>query len=405
MAKIPIIVGLEIGTAKVCVVVAEAAPGDETRILCVGQADSRGVRKGEIVDFDAAHESLRDAIADAESKSDVSIRSAYVGISGGHVTSLNNRGVVHLPGDRNEISEDDVAEVKLRAGEVSIPTTNAFLHNFIQQYRVDGRDGVMNPVGMLGHKIEADYHIVHGVRNRIQNTIRLVREVPLEVDDVVFSGLASALAVLDREQRERGALVIDIGGGTTDYVIYRDGAVHDSGCIAVGGDHITNDISMGLRIPMGRAERIKIDEGGAVLGTCMPDERIHLRGEPGFAARDIEREMLHQVIHYRLREIFELLKKRFDDDRHLDYIGAGVVLTGGSSQMPGIQHLAEDVFGVPVQPAQAPPVTGLTSALSNPQISTAIGLVEYARLVQEEHPAEGWWQRVRHRFARALGSR
>ena len=405
MAKNPIIVGLEIGTTKVCVVVAEAAPGDETRILCVGQADSRGVRKGEIVDFDAAHESLRDAIADAESKSDVTIRSAYVGITGGHVTSLNNRGVVHLPGERNEISEDDIAEVKLRAGEVSIPTNNAFLHNFIQQYRVDGRDGVMNPVGMLGHKIEADYHIVHGVRNRIQNTIRLVREVPLEVDDVVFSGLASALAVLDREQRERGALVIDIGGGTTDYVIYRDGAVHDSGSIAVGGDHITNDISMGLRVPMARAERLKIDEGGAVLGTCMPDEKIHLRGEPGFAARDIEREMLHQVIHYRLREIFELLKKRFDDERHLDYLGAGVVLTGGSSQIPGIQHLAEDVFGIPVQPAQSPPLSGLTSGLANPQISTALGLVEYARLVQDEHPTEGFWLRMKHRFSRALGSR
>ena len=405
MARNPIIVGLEIGTTKVCVVVAEVVPGDETRILCVGQADSRGVRKGEIVDFDAAHESLRDAIADADSKSDVSIRSAYVSITGGHVTSLNNRGVVHLPNDRNEISEEDVAEVKLRAGEVSIPTNNAFLHNFIQQYRVDGRDGVMNPVGMLGHKIEADYHVVHGVRNRIQNTIRLVREVPLEVDDVVFSGVASALAVLDREQRERGALVIDIGGGTTDYVIYRDGAVHDSGSIAVGGDHITNDISMGLRIPMARAERIKIDEGGAVLGTCMPDEKIHLRGEPGFAARDIEREMLHQVIHYRLREIFELLKKRFDDERHLDYIGAGVVLTGGSSQIPGIQHLAEDVFGVPVQPAQVLAATGLASALTNPQLSTAIGLVEYARLVQEEHPSEGWWMRMKHRFARALGSR
>ena len=405
MARNPIIVGLEIGTTKICVVVAEAAPGDETRILCVGQADSRGVRKGEIVDFDAAHEALRDAIADAESKSDVTIRSAYVGISGGHVTSLNNRGVVHLPGERNEISDEDVAEVKLRAGEVSIPTNNAFLHNFIQQYRVDGRDGVMNPVGMLGHKIEADYHIVHGVRNRIQNTIRLVREVPLEIDDVVFSGLASALAVLDREQRERGALVIDIGGGTTDYVIYRDGAVHDSGCIAVGGDHITNDISMGLRVPMARAERLKIEEGGAVLGTCLPDEKIHLRGEPGFAARDIEREMLHQVIHYRLREIFELLKKRFDDERHLDYLGAGIVLTGGSSQIPGIQHLAEDVFGIPVQPAQTPPLSGLTSALANPQISTALGLVEYARLVQDEHPTEGFWQRMKHRFSRALGSR
>ncbi len=263
-------VGLEIGTSKICVVVGESRPDGTMKILGVGQAPSRGVRKGEIVDFETAMKCVHEAVVDAEQKSDVMIRSVYVSVAGAHIESFNNRGCVTLPEERDEIDEQDIEDVKVNAREVSIPAPNAFLHSIIQHYHVDGQDGVLNPVGMLGQKLEADFHIIHGVRTRIQNTIRCVKELPLEVEDVVFSALASAQVVLTQHQKNLGALVVDIGGGTTDYILYVDGAVKQSGVLAIGGDHITNDISMGLRIPMARAEKLKIEEGGCILGNCLP---------------------------------------------------------------------------------------------------------------------------------------
>src|ERR1700730_2666862 len=265
MASSDLMVGLEIGTSKICVVVGESRPDGTVKILGVGQAPSRGVRKGEIVDFETAMKCVHEAVVDAEQKSDVMIRSVYVGAAGGHIQSFNNRGCVMLPEDRDEIDEQDIEDVKINAREVSIPAQNAFLHSIIQHYHVDGQDGVLSPVGMLGGKLEADFHIIHGVRTRIQNTIRCVKELPLDVEDVVFTALASAQVVLTQQQKNLGALVIDVGGGTTDYILYVDGAVKQSGVIAIGGDHITNDISMGLRIPMARAEKLKIEEGSCTL--------------------------------------------------------------------------------------------------------------------------------------------
>jgi cell division protein FtsA len=199
--------------------------------------------------------------------------------------SFNNRGCVALPDERDEIDEQDVEDVKINAREVSIPAQNAFLHSIIQHYHVDGQNGVLNPVGMLGQKLEADFHIIHGVRTRIQNTIRCVKELPLDVEDVVFTPFAAAQVVLTQHQKNIGALVIDIGGGTTDYVLYVDGAVKQSGVLAVGGDHITNDISMGLRIPMTRAEKLKIEEGSTILGNCLPGETVLLKDDSGFAGK------------------------------------------------------------------------------------------------------------------------
>ena len=400
MSKENIVVGLEVGTSKVCVVVADVRPDGSLKVLGVGQSPSLGVRKGEIVQLESVHKCVRDAIADAEQKSDVSIRKAYVGITGGHISSFNNRGVLELPEGREEIDEDDLEEAKRVAREVNIPSQNAFLHTIIQHYYVDGQDGVLTPVGMLGHKLEADYHIVHGVRTRIQNTIRCVKDIPLEVLDVVLNALASAQVVVSQNQKNLGVLVIDIGGGTLDYLLYVDGAVKQSGVLAVGGDHLTSDISLGLRIPLGRAERLKIDEGSAILGNSLPGETIYLQPEPGFAGREVERETLNSIIHSRLREAFELLKRQLESEPHLRYLGAGAVLTGGCSLMHGINHLAEEVLGLPVQPAQPPPLQGVTSALSNPQLSTALGLIKYAQFSQMEQPEPTLWSRLRGLFGR-----
>src|SRR2546429_2316267 len=386
MASCDLIVGLEIGTSKICVVVGETRPDGTLKILGVGQAPSRGVRKGEIVDFETAMKCVHEAVVDAEQKSDVMIRSVYVAVAGGHIQSFNNRGCVMLPEERDEIDEQDVEDVKVNAREVSIPAQNAFLHSIIQHYQVDGQDGVLNPVGMLGEKLEADFHIIHGVRTRIQNTIRCVKELPLEVEDVVFTALASAQVVLTQHQKNLGALVVDVGGGTSDYILYVDGAVKQSGVLAVGGDHITNDISMGLRIPMTRAEKLKLTEGGVTLGNCLPGETILLKDDSGFAGKEIERETLNTIIHLRLRETFELLKRKLDEEPFINYIGEGIFITGGCSHLKGIDQLAEEIFEMPAHVTHAQTLSGLTSAAENPQFSTGIGLLKYAQAVQVDRP-------------------
>ncbi|HEX8373040.1 MAG TPA: cell division protein FtsA [Chthoniobacterales bacterium] len=389
MARDDIVVGLEIGTSKICVVVAEDQEDGTIKILGVGQVPSRGIRKGEIVDFDTAQQCLHDALVDAEQKSDIEIDNVFVGITGSHILSFNSRGVVTIPEEKGEIDEEDIANVKASAIEVSIPGENSFLHQILQHYYIDDREGVLNPVGIFGGKLEADYHIIHGIRNRIHNTLRCVREIPLKVADVVLNGLASAQVVLDQEQKNLGALVLDIGGGTTDYVLYHDGAVRQSGVLAVGGDHITNDISMLLKIPMARAERLKIEEGSVILGNTMPGEKVLLKDETGFAGREIEREKLNTIIHMRMKETFELLLHRLENDPKFDMVGSGVHITGGCSLLKGIDHLASEVFGMEATLTHARTMAGITSAFQNPQYSTAIGLVKYAQAVRSEQPHEG----------------
>jgi cell division protein FtsA len=400
MASSDLMVGLEIGTSKICVVVGEGRPDGTIKILGVGQAPSRGVRKGEIVDFETAMKCVHEAVVDAETKSDVMIRSVYVGVSGAHIQSFNNRGLVTLPDDRDEIDEQDIEDVKINAREVSIPAQNAFLHSIIQHYHVDGQEGVLNPVGMLGQKLEADFHIIHGVRTRIQNTIRCVKELPLEVEDVAFTALASAQVVLTQHQKNLGALVIDIGGGTSDYILYVDGAVKQSGVLAVGGDHITNDISMGLRIPMTRAEKLKIEEGSVILGNALPGETILLKDDSGFAGKEVERETLNTIIHLRLRETFELLRRKLEEEPFINYIGEGIFITGGCSHLKGIDNLAEEVFELPARVAHAQTMSGLTSAFENPQLSAAIGLIKYAQAMQSDRrPTRGFSRLIKGLFS------
>jgi cell division protein FtsA len=402
MGRDNITVALEIGTSKICVVVGESNPDGSIKILGVGQVPSRGVRKGEIVDFETASKCVHDALVDAEDKSDVMIRSVYVGITGAHISGFNNRGAVNIPEDQDEIELKDFEQVQSNAREVSIPAQNAFLHSILQHYYVDGQDGVLNPIGMFGRRLEADFHIIHGIRTRIQNTIRCVKEIPLDVEDVVFNPFAAAQVVLDQNQKNLGALMIDIGGGTMEYIVYVEGAVKQSGVLAIGGDHITNDISMGLRIPMARAERLKIEEGSVTLGNSLPGETILLKDDCGFAGREVERETLNTIIHMRMREAFELLKRELEQEPFLNYLGAGVLLTGGCSQLKGIDHLAEEIFGMPVHVTRAQAMSGLTSAFENPQLSTAIGLIKYAQAVQSDRP-RGWFSRIRRSLPNLFG--
>jgi cell division protein FtsA len=397
MARDHILVGLEIGTSKICVVVGDSKPDGSIKILGVGQAPSRGVRKGEIVDFDTAQKCVHEALVDAEEKSDVMIQSVYLGVTGAHIASFNNRGLVRIPEDQDEITEVDCDNVRLSAREVSIPSQNMFIHSILQHYYIDGQEGVLNPVGMMGNKLEADFHIIHGIGTRVKNAVRCVKEIPLEVEDVVFNPLAAAQVVLNQHQKNLGALAIDIGGGTTDYLMYVDGAVRQSGSLGIGGDHITNDISMGLRIPMARAEKLKIDEGSVTLGMALPGETVTLKDDSGFAGKEVERETLNTIIHMRMRETFDLLKRQLEAGGDLHLLGAGIFITGGTSLLRGIDHLAQEIFELPVHITHAQTMSGLTSAFENPQFSTAIGLIKYAQAVQMDRPS-GWLSKFTQRL-------
>ena len=385
MAKSKIYAGLEIGTSTICVVVGEVLGNGSIKILGVGQAPSRGVRKGEIVDFETAQTCLNDALVEAEEKSDVEISNVYLAVSGSHIESLCNKGSIRIPevDGVNEITEEDLDEVREIARDIKLPPENVFLHSIIRDYYVDGQEKVQNPVGRQGQVVEADYHIIHGIKTRLQNTIRCVREIPINVEEVVFSPIAAAQVMLKRDDKDRGALLIDIGGGVTDYVMYSGGSVAQSGCIGVGGDHITNDISVVMKIPLTRSERLKIDHGSA-LPQSDEDSSIVLDDDPLKSGLEIDKELLNQIINARATEIFEQLKDRITKHDNLDTLGAGVFLTGGASKLKDIDKLAEDILGLPVSLARISSMSGASAPFENPQLATAMGLIRYAQMIESD---------------------
>jgi cell division protein FtsA len=386
----------------VCAVVAECRRDGEIRLLGVGESPSRGVRKGEIVDFQNASKCVHDALADAEERSDHEISSVWLAVTGSHLQSYNNRSSVTMP-EETEITEKEIGDVELKGKEITIPKENVILHSIVQRYYVDGQEGVIDPLGMLGTKLEADYHIVHGVMTRIQNTIRCVKEFGIEVEEVVANSIAASQIVLDEAQKQAGVAVVDIGGGVTDYVVFLDGAVRHSGVIALGGDHITNDLCIGLRIPITRAEKLKIEEGSALLDNIPPGDRITLKNDTGFSGKEIDREMLNMIIHARVAELFTIVHKRIQEQVPEHLLGAGVLLTGGCSLLRGVREVAESVFDAPVNLAHAHAVSGPTSAFQNPQLSTCLGLVKYAQAVHSGMPPESLLEKVTKLFNFKLG--
>jgi cell division protein FtsA len=401
MARSHLHVGLEIGTTKVAAVIAETRSDGLLRIIGSGEVPSRGVRKGEIVDLGKITLCLTDAVSEAEEKADREIAEVVASVTGAHLDSLNNRGGVPIPDDRDEIEEEDIHEVEQSALDVSIPPGNVFLHTIIQHYYVDGQEGVSSPLGMLGRKLEAEFHIVHGTKTRIQNSLRCIREANLKVTSVVMSAVASAHAVLEQSDREGGVLVIDIGGGTTDYILFREGSVRQSGVLAVGGDHVTNDISIGLRVPTKWADKLKVEEVDVAPGATAARGTVQIE-DPTFAGGEIERSNLNKVAEARVREIFTLLKRRLNFDRQAPFISSGVVLTGGTAELKGIAALASDVFGVPARTASPRPLMGPTALFESPRWSTAVGLVLYAQATQEALAGVSVFDRLRTKISRFI---
>lgn len=391
-------VGLEIGTSKTCLVVGEVKADSAVRILGIGETKSAGVRKGEIYDFSQTRACLKDALAKAEDASDVEIGSVFLAITGSHIAGVNNRGTFRLPDGEPVVAPEHVEEARAIARDVHIPQDHVYVHPIIRSYWLDGLEHSTTPVGLFGKTVEADFHVVHGIGTRIQNSIKLVRETPLEVDEVVFAPIATAQMALDREQRERGALVIDIGGGTTDYALYLGGVITASGCIPVGGDHITNDIHLVTGLPFSKAERLKITEGDASADPVRSVGNAKLDDERGFAEVEVSRAVLNEVIRQRLEETLRLVKQRLPAGS-VDSIGSGIYLTGGTSLMRGFSELAFEVFGRDIYRPELPEISGVQANFKDPRYATAIGLIRYAQILETERAAPpGFFGRIGRLF-------
>ncbi|TSA40416.1 MAG: cell division protein FtsA [Verrucomicrobiales bacterium] len=382
-----IMVGLEIGTSKVCVVVGDLNDEGALNIVGVGQSKSRGVRKGEIVDARVVEEDVRHALTEAEQMADVEIRSVYLGVSGGHIRGFNNRGVHPVVSADREISEYDVQDVVKNAKAINLPQDNTVLHAIRQHFLVDGQDGVKDPVGMLGARLEVDVHVIHGHLNRLQNAIRVVKGMQLEVEEVVFNGLASSLAVLSPAQKELGSLVIDMGGGTTNYVVYSGGVIKHSGVLAVGGDHLTNDLAFGLKVPQSRADQLKIENGHALMDESIQGQKMNITSDLGLPLNTINLGHLRRIMSLRLEETFQLIAQDVEQAGLLEYLRAGVFLCGGGSRVPEVARLAEQILQLPVTIGRTTTVNGLKSSLDKPEFATGIGLVKFASLKSRQRDA------------------
>jgi cell division protein FtsA len=385
----PIIVGLEIGTSKICAVVGEIHDGNGLNIIGIGQARSRSVRKGEVAEPAIVEEDVRKAIVEAEQMANVEVRSVYLGVTGNHIRGFSNHGVHPVVSADREISDEDVQDVVKNAKAINLPMENSVIHAIRQHFQVDAQTGILNPVGMFGAKVEVDVHVVHGRVDRLKNSIAVVKSLQLDVEEVVFNGLASSLSLLSNEQKELGSLVIDIGGGTTDYAVYVDGIIKHTGVLAVGGDHISNDLAYGLKVPLGRAEQLKLEHGSAVLEPDVKGKVIELPGQLGLPSKTINLEHLRRIMALRIEEIFELIEREIAPLGWLDRLHAGVFICGGGARIPQIQVVAENIFQLTSFLGKTSSISGLKSALDQPEFATAIGLVKFGSLQQKRKPAGG----------------
>ncbi len=376
MPKSTIVVGLETGTSKICTAVGELSETGALSIIGLGQARSRGVRKGEITDYDQATEDIRNAVVEAEQMADVEIRSVYLGVSGNHIRGFNSRGVHPVVSADREIVEADVQDVVKNAKAINLPAENHVIHVVRQHFVVDGQDQIQNPVGMVGARLEVDVHVVHGQFNRLQNAIRAVKSLQLEVDNIFFNGLATAMAVLSPEDKELGTVLIDVGAGCTEYAVCHDGIVKQTGVLAVGGEHVSYDLACGLKVPLGKAEQLKISHGAALVNPAIKGHTFCPTNQHGLPETPINLEHLRLIMKARLQETFEIVAGDIANAGLMAHLRGGVQLCGGGARTPEIQQLAEQVFGLPVRLGRTTAISGLKSALDQPEFATAIGLVK-----------------------------
>ena len=370
-----LVVGLDIGTSKVLAIVGGTCPTGEIEIMGVGHHPSRGMKKGVVVNIESTVQSIQRAIEEAELMAGCQIHSVYAGIAGSHINSFNSHGIVAIKD--KEVAGGDVGRVIEAARALAIPTDQKILHILPQEYVIDNQDGVREPQGMCGVRLEAKVHIVTGAVSAAQNIIKCVRRCGLEVDDVVLEQIASSTSVLTEDEKELGVCLADIGGGTTDISVFTEGAIRHTAVIPIAGDQVTNDIAVALRTPTQHAEDIKMKYGCALTELARRDETIQVPSVGDRPPRKLSRQTLAEVIEPRIEELYGLILAELRRSGFEEVIGSGVVLTGGSSKMMGMIDLAEEVFHMPVRLGVPQYVGGLTGVFHNPIYATGVGLVLY----------------------------
>jgi cell division protein FtsA len=372
-----VIVGLDIGTSKVVALVGEITADGSIEVIGLGSQPSRGLKKGVVVNIESTVQSIQRAVEEAELMADCEINAVYAGIAGSHVRSLNSHGVVAIR-DR-EVTPGDVEHVIDAAKAVAIPADQRILHVLPQEFIIDGQEGIRDPIGMSGVRLEAKVHIVTGADSAAQNIIKCVQRCGLVVEDVVLEQLASSYAVLTDDEKELGVCLVDVGGGTTDIAVFSSGAIRHTAVIPIAGDQVTNDIAVSMRTPTQYAEDIKIRYACALSQLANPDESIEVPSVGDRPARRLARQTLAEIVEPRYEELFNLIREELRRSGFEEVIAAGIVLTGGSARMEGAIELAEEIFHVPVRLGLPGQVKGLSDVVRNPIYSTGVGLLLYAR--------------------------
>jgi cell division protein FtsA len=369
------IVGLDIGTTKICCIIGERTPEGGVDIIGLGQFPSRGLRKGVVVNIDSTVESIKSAVEEAEMMAGFEIESAFVGIAGGHINSLNSHGIIAVKG--KEVIDKDVERVIEAAKAIAIPLDREVIHVLPQEYIVDNQDGIKDPLGMAGVRLEAKVHIVTAAVTSAQNIVKCVNKAGLDVQDIVLEQLASSESVLSADEKELGVAMIDIGGGTSDMAIFFQGAIKHTSVLTIAGSQMTNDIAIGLRTPNNEAETIKHSYGCAFSPLVRADETIEVSSVGGREPKTVSRQILSEIIEARSKEMFDMLDMELTNSGYRDLITSGIVLTGGASAMEGIADLAESVFQCPVRIGTPIGLGGLIDVVNNPMYATSTGLIQY----------------------------
>jgi cell division protein FtsA len=381
----PIVVGIDVGTSKICTLVARVEGERSLRILGVGIEPAQGIKKGTVVDIAAATQSIARSVEKAERSSGLEITSAIVSLAGSHVSSVNSRGVVGIAG--RVIDHNDVTRALEAAQAVAIPHNREIIHVIQRSFTVDGQDGIHMPIGMHGFRLEVEAHIITAAAATVENIRQAVSSAGVQTAQFVLNPLASGEVVLSETERQMGAVVVDIGGGTTSMAVYIDGDVWHTMVLGVGGTMITSDIAHGLRLPISQAEDIKLAHGHAMMDEVSDDDKFTIRAFGEDAPIQVSRKELAEIIEARVEEIFSLLLQEIKRSGYDGLLPAGMVLTGGTSQLPGIRNLASQVMGLPVRVARPENLLGLTDQLLAPPYSTSVGLLYWALMMSESNLA------------------
>jgi len=399
-----LVVGLDIGTSKVCAIVGEVGVDNSIEIIGIGFHPSRGLKKGVVVNIESTVQSIQRAVEEAELMAGCQIHSVFAGIAGSHIRSLNSHGIVAIRD--KEVSASDVERVIDAARAVAIPADQKILHILPQEFIIDNQEGIREPVGMSGVRLEAKVHMVTGAVSAAQNIIKCVRRCGLEVDDIILEQLASSESVLMEDEKDLGVALVDIGGGTTDIAVFTEGAIRHTAVIPIAGDQVTNDIAVALRTPTQNAEEIKIKYACALAQLATPEETIEVPSVGERPPRRLARQTLAEVVEPRYEELMTLVQAELRRSGFEDLVAAGMVLTGGSSKMEGLVELAEEILHMPVRLGAPQSVTGLGEVVRNPIYSTGVGLLlfghRHASARHSDGVADGGfkavWERMKSWF-------